>query len=710
MPVFNQSRSRIVRLIFLVSFLVLLAQLFVLQVISGKYKKLADENAIFRKIVYPSRGIIYDRKGKAILNNTLMFDLMVTPAEVRGVDTASLCRLLEIDTVEFRKRIVNAILRNGNYRSSVFEGLLSPEKYARLEENMWRFNAGFFIQERPVREYPFKAAAHLLGYIREADSAVIKRSNFFYLLGDYVGRTGLEESYENVLMGQRGVQFLLRDNFNRIKGPYENGEFDTAAVAGRGLKTSIDIELQQLAEKLFNKKVGAVVALDTRTGGILAMASGPSFDPNMLTGFDSRANFNRLFNDVSSPLLNRAIKGQYPPGSAFKPLGAWIALNENLITPSFGFSCPGYYYPCGRQKCTHAGGGHADNLRLAMANSCNSYFGHLLRLTVDNPKYDDIELGYMKWKEYMNLFGLGNRLGTDLPFEDRGFVPDTAYYNRPRVFGGRGRWNSCSILSLGIGQGEMSVTPLQLANMMCIIANNGYYYTPHLVDSIENETAEDTILTRFRKKHLIKPVDADAHFSILEGMQGVVDYGTARSAKIEGINICAKTGTAENYRIIENKRVQLKDNSMFVCFAPRENPQIAIAVVVENAGFGSTWAGPIASLMVEKYLKDTLSEARWKRVEEISKADLMPSYLEREQRKQDSLRAAIWAERTGDSSFLKNFLQQARLEAQRLQRQEDEKRREEKRKQDNKKDTQKQNAILNPEINNKPQPKILRNR
>lgn len=706
MPVFNQSRSRIIRLIFLVAFLVLLTQLFHLQVISGKYKKLADENAIFRKIVYPSRGIIYDRKGRSILNNTLMFDLMVTPAEVRGVDTTSLCKLLEIDTTEFRKRIVNAILRNGNYRSSVFEGLLSPEKYARLEENMWRFNTGFFIQERPVREYPYKAAAHLLGYIREADSGVLKRSNFFYQLGDYVGRTGLEESYEKVLMGQRGVKFLLRDNFNRIQGPYEDEEFDTAAIAGRALKTSLDIELQQLAEKLMTNKVGAVVAIDPRTGGILAMASGPSFDPNMLTGSESRANFNKLFNDVSSPLLNRAIKGQYPPGSSFKPLGAWIALNEGLITPKFGFSCPGYYYPCGRQKCTHAGGGHADNLRLAMANSCNSYFGHLLRLTVDNPKYDNIEVGYMKWKEYMNSFGLGNRLGTDIPFEDKGLVVDTAYYNRPRVFGGKGRWNSCSILSLGIGQGEMSATPLQLANMMCIIANNGYYFTPHLVDSIENEMPEDTLLKRFRTKNQLKPVSEDAYNSIIEGMHGVVEYGTGRSARIEGINICAKTGTAENYRIIDKKRVQLKDNSMFVCFAPMENPKIAVAVVVENAGFGATWAGPIASLVVEKYLKDSLSQERWKRVDEIAKADLMPSYLEREQRKQDSLRAAIWAERTGDSSFLRKFLLEARQEAERIQRQEEEKRREERRK-NAEKQAEKQKAFLNPEDK---KTNILRNR
>jgi penicillin-binding protein 2 len=653
MSVFNQSRSRVIRLIFVSTFLILAAQLFNLQVISSKYKKLAEDNAIFRKTIYPSRGIIFDRNNKAILNNTLMFDLMVTPSEVRGVDTAYLCNLLEIDTAEFKKRIVSAIIRNGRYRPTAFESLLSPQKHARLEENMWRINNGFFLLERPVRLYPFNAAAHIMGYIGEADSGVIKRSNNFYQLGDYVGRSGLEQYYESVLMGQRGVQFWLRDNKNRLVGRYENGEYDTAAVTGRNLRTYMDVDLQVLAEKLMTNKVGAVVAIEPKTGGILAMVSGPNFNPNDLTGSERNKNYSKLVLDVSAPLLNRAIKGLYPPGSTFKPIGGLVALDEGVINSSYGYSCGGAYYGCSRPvRCSHAGGGHAANLRVAIANSCNSYFTHIYRMTVDNAKYGNVKNGYHKWHEYMNNFGLGERLGVDLPSEDKGNIPDTAKYNR--VY--RNSWNSCTNLTLGIGQDMMLTTPLQLANAMCLIANKGYYYTPHFVKKFDDETAADTLLNKFRVKHaVLSHIPDTAFMSIIMGMQDVTDFGTARVARIPGINVCAKTGTAENYRVIDGKRVKLKDNSMFVCFAPRENPTIAIAVVVENAGFGATWAGPIAALMMEKYINDTLRPERVIEVERIANANLMPGWLKREQHKADSVRAIQWFKITKDSSYLKKY-------------------------------------------------------
>ncbi|HYH15836.1 MAG TPA: penicillin-binding transpeptidase domain-containing protein, partial [Flavisolibacter sp.] len=403
MSVFNQSRSYIIRLLFLVTFLIIIGQLFNLQVLSGKYQQLAQDNAVFRKVVYPPRGIIFDRKGKAIMNNTLMYDLMVTPSQVRNVDTAFMCQLLEIDTATFKQRMIEAIVRNGRYRPSSFEELLSPEKYARLEENMWRFQSGFYLQQRPVRVYPFNAAPHVMGYVGEVDSAIIAKSGGFYQPGDYVGRSGLEAYYERVLMGQRGVQFLIKDNKNRLVGQYENGQFDTAAVAGRGLRTYMDIEVQQLAEKLMANKVGAVVALEPKTGGIIAMVSGPNYDPNALTGSDKKKNYSKLVLDVAGPLLNRAIAGTYPPGSTFKPIGALVALDEGIITPRFGMGCGGRYYNCGIGKpaCTHSGGGHADNLRLAIANSCNSYFTHIYRMAVDNPKYGDIEKGYAVWRNYL---------------------------------------------------------------------------------------------------------------------------------------------------------------------------------------------------------------------------------------------------------------------------------------------------------------------
>ena len=655
MPVFNQSRSRIIKLIFAGAFLVLLAQIFNLQILSDKYRKLAMDNAVYAKIVYPQRGIIFDRKGKAILNNAIMYDLMVTPAEVKGIDTMEFCRMLEIDTTEFKRRILDARIKNTSVRPSIFEDLLTPEMQVRFEENSWKY-PGFVLVQRPVRVYPYNAAAHILGYISEVNQRQIENSDGFYRMGDYIGQTGLESVYEKVLMGERGVQYLIKDNKNRLVGSFEKGEFDTAAIAGRGLRTYIDIELQQLAEKLMTNKVGSVVAIDPKTGGILAMTSGPNFNPNELTGPDKSKNYSRLVLDVSAPLFNRAIKGQYPPGSTFKPLGALVALDEGIISPSFGFPCGGRYNGCGIGKpaCTHSGAGHAANLRLSIANSCNSYYAHVYRLTVDNPRFKNVKDGYEKWHDYMNAFGLGVRLGIDLPSEDRGNIPDTSVYNKEY----RNQWNSCTNLTLGIGQDKMTATPLQLANAMCIIANKGYYYTPHFVEKIQDETDADSIyLGKYRiKNEVLTHIPDTAYKSVINGMQDVVEAGTARIAKIPGINVCAKTGTAENYTILDGKRLKLPNNSMFVCFAPKENPKIALAVTVENAGFGATWAGPIARILMEKYLNDTIQEISKADVERISITNLMPSYFKRLQEYTDSIRAYQWFKMTKDSSYIRQYV------------------------------------------------------
>ena len=633
----------------------MIVQLFNLQVMSSEYSILAEQNALIRKTIYPARGEVFDRNGNTIVKNTLMFDLMVTPSEVKGLDTAYLCKLLEINTEEFNQKMLNAIIKGGRTRASAFEDLLTPDKYARLEENMWRFGNGFFLQERPVRDYPYNAGAHFMGYIGEVDKNIIERSDFFYQPGDYIGRTGLESYYESILMGKRGVQYLIKDNKNRVQGSYANGEMDEPATAGRALNTYVDIELQQLAEKLMNEKVGAVVAIEPKTGGILTMVSGPNFNPEALTGPNFRKTYAKFVLDVSRPLLNRAIKGQYPPGSTFKPLQGLVTLNEGLITPSFGYPCTGRYYACGHGKpaCTHNNAGHAANLRLAIANSCNSYFTHLYRMTADNPKYGNVKDGYQVWKEYMNAFGLGIRLGVDLPSEDKGNIPDSSDYNREY----RNVWNSCTNLTLGIGQDKMTSTPLQLANAMCIIANKGYYFTPHFVKSVEQESEEDTLLQPFRIKHEPLTHISDSAFNaVIWGMQDVVDRGTAYSARVPGINICAKTGTAQNFRIIRGKRIELNENSRFVAFAPRENPQIAICVVIENAGYGSTSAAPIASLLIEKYLNDTLRTESVKKADELSKKNLMPAILAVEQYIYDSTRAEEWAKKYGDSTMLRRYL------------------------------------------------------
>lgn len=656
MSVFNQSRSRIVRLIFLLSFIILIVQLFRLQVVSGKYSQLARDNALYAKIVYPERGIIYDRKGRAILNNAIMFDLMVTPAEIKNLDTFAFCEVMQIDTAEFKKRIRDGVFKEkATVRPIVFQSLLTKEMQVRFQESSWRF-PGFAMVERPIRVYPYNTGAHILGYINEADARDIERSGNFYRMGDYIGKSGLESTYEKVLMGQRGVQYLIKDKLSRLVGPYENGLFDTLSVAGRGLRTYLDVELQQLAEKLLTNKIGSVVALEPKTGGILAMASGPGFDPNMLTGPDKQKNYGKLVLDVSKPLFNRAIKGQYPGGSTYKPIAALIGLDEGVINKESGIACTGAYWYCGRRYgCTEHWAGHSGNLRQSIAWSCNSFFYNTFRLTVDNPAYKSPRKGLTEWKRYMSAFGYGHRLGVDIPSEDGGNIPDTTQYDKEY----RGSWNSCTMVTIGIGQDKMLVTPLQIANGISIVANKGYYYIPHFVKSLDGETEADTsLLNKYRVKHeVLTHISDDSYETVISGMQDVATIGTAANIpKIPGVNVCAKTGTAENYGIIRGRRIQLKDHSLFVCFAPRENPKIAVAVIIENGGFGATWAGPIAYLMMEKYLTDSLRSERLKEVDRISATNLMPYFLKDLQYREDSIRAYQWFKNTKDSSYIRKYV------------------------------------------------------
>ena len=656
MPVFNQSRSNIIRLIFAGMFLIIAAQLFHLQIVSKKYQQQAQENALFRKSIYPSRGIIYDRKGRAILNNTILYDLMVTPAQVKNIDTNYLCQLVGIDTVEFRRRVLDARIKNGPFRPTIFEDLLPPDMYARLEENIWKF-PGFNLQERPVRVYPYNAAAHIMGYVGEVDSSILRRSNNYYQLGDYVGRSGLEQYYEKVLMGQRGIEFWIKDNRNRLVGHYQDKNLDTPAIAGKNLRTYLDIDLQQLAERLLAGKTGAIVAIEPSTGGILAMASGPNYDPNSLTGPEKQANYARLALDVSGPMFNRAIKGQYPAGSTYKPIGALIGLDEGVINPNSGINCLGAYLACTRPvKCDEKVPGHAANLRLAIAHSCNSFFCNTFRLTIDNPEYHSTRLGLMKWKEYVNAFGLGHRLGVDLPSEDGGNIPDTSAYDKDY----NRMWNSCTMVTMGIGQDKMNVTPLQMANAMCIVANKGYYYTPHFVRSIDDARGDDSILNKYHVKHEpVTHISDDAFNVVQNGMEDVIEIGTGRAARIPGITMCGKTGTAENKQRIDGRVLKLHNHSWFVCFAPRENPRIAVAVIVENGGYGSAQAAPIGSFIVEKYLNDTLRNERLADVNRVTSTNLMPKYLVRMQFKTDSLRAAEYASQTGDSTRLLKYIDRA---------------------------------------------------
>jgi penicillin-binding protein 2 len=612
MSVYNQSRKNIILLIFIVVLTLIGFRLFFLQVVEKKYRLLATEQAVQRKIVYPTRGIIYDRNGKAVVNNDALYDLTVVPAEVKPMDTAYFCELLGIDTADFARRMHRAIVRNGRVRPTVFAPLLSQEIYGRLQENIYQF-PGFDLVERPVRNYPYHCGGTIWGLISEADSNIIKRSNYFYHAGDFVGITGLERTYEPILMGQRGIHYVVRDVHNRVMGSYENGKYDTAAISGKSLRLALDIDLQVLGEKLMQNKVGSIVAIDPQTGGILAMVSSPGFDPNTLTGSDRGNNYVKMLRDPRKPLFNRAIQAMYPPGSTFKPLDALVALDEGVITPAYGINCVGYYYGCGRVlHCTEHWAGHSKDLETAIAWSCNSYFFDVFRKIIDHTH--NVVQGLTRWKQYMNNFGLGHRLGIDIPGESTGYIPDTTHYDK--IFG-EGHWNSCTIVSCGIGQGEVLETPLQMANGVCLIANHGYYYTPHFVNTIDGDTS---LLAPFHQKHVATHIPESMFQTVIAGMAQVVEHGTGAAVRIPGIEMCGKTGTAQN--------PHGRDHSLFEAFAPRNNPRIAIAVVVENAGFGATYAAPIASLMIEKYLNDSIAAGpRTALMQRMEDASILPQYM-----------------------------------------------------------------------------------
>jgi penicillin-binding protein 2 len=631
MSVFNQSRSYIIRLVFVVAFVVIIAQLFYLQVVSKKYGQLADDNAILRKTIYPPRGLVLDRHRKAILNNTLTYDLMVTPSQAKRIDTAFFCKLMEIDTVEFKKRMITAIIKNSSQKPSVFEASLPAAKHARIQENLWRFQNGFYIQERPIRSYPFNACANIVGYLGEVDTNYLKKHDGEgYVSGDYAGMTGLESTYEKALMGERGMQVLIKDNFSRIQGPYEGGSLDVQAVAGSNLYTSLDIELQQLGEKLMSNKVGSIVAINPKTGGIISMVSSPTYDPGLLTGSTRRKHFSELYTDPRLPLLNRAVNASYAPGSTFKTLQALVGLAEGVIDTKTTFSCSGAFYGCGGSNpmgCLDPGTYY---LSTGITHSCNTYFANVMQRVINNPKYPTQDSSLRNWNRYMYAFGLGHRLGVDVPTEQPGTIPTPKMFNK--VYG-EGRWGFCNYRSVSIGQGEVATTPLQVANEMAYIANKGWFITPHIVDSIEGGD-KFGLLEKYKVRNVPINIPDSIFEAVHDGMQGVMEGGTGRGAKVPGITVCGKTGTVENYY----RGVKQPNHSFFCAFAPRENPTIAIMCVVENSGrFGGTYAAPIVSLMIEKYINDTIDAKRKPMEERMASINLIPPLMLQKMRTKDSL-------------------------------------------------------------------------
>ncbi len=575
-----------------------IVRLFNLQVVDTRYKDSADSNAFLKKAIYPSRGIIYDREGRVVVYNQPAYDVMMIPRDVTPFDTLDFCRTIDITPEQFRKRLADMKDRrlNPGYSSYTPQKLithLSAEDYGRLQEKMYRY-PGFFIQKRILREYGYNAAANVLGDIREVSKKDIDRDPY-YASGDYTGDLGIESSYEQYLRGQKGVEILIRDARGQIQGRYENGARDEAAISGRNLKMSLDIELQQYAESLMVNKVGAVVAIEPETGEILALVSAPTYDPSLLVGRKRGENYKSLVNDDLKPLFDRALMGAYPPGSTFKPANGLILLEEDIIQPSTAYPCYHGFINGGLKVGCH---GHGSPLPLkpALQTSCNAYFCWGLKGMLDNrrAKYGSAANAFEVWKTHLVELGYGYRLGVDLPGESRGFIPNAKYYNK--IYG-EGRWSANTIISVAIGQGEILATPLQIANLCATIANRGWFITPHVVKEIQDTVMPDGMLDRH-----VPNIDREHFMTVAEGMRMAVTGGTCRIANLPDIEVAGKTGTAQN--------PHGKDHSAFIGFAPYDNPKIAVCVYVENAGFGATYGVPIGSLVIEKYLTGKIAENR----------------------------------------------------------------------------------------------------
>lgn len=579
--------------------LIFIGRLFQLQIIRGADYSPIKNAAVKIEYDYPERGFIYDRNGKLMVANQLSYDVMVIPNQVKSLDTLEFCNLLKIDKENFVKRFKKA----ENYAPwlpSVFLKQLAKSDFAFLQEKLHKYN-GFYVQKRIIRNYPIKSAANIVGYIGEVNEALAKR-NSEYQQGELIGKDGIEKQYEKELRGIKGKKYLQRNRFNKIVGTYKDGIYDTVPKSGKNLVLTIDSDLQLYAEELMKGKRGGIVAIEPLSGEILVLATAPSYDPNMMVGRNRSKNSTILINDTfNKPMLDRGLNALYSPGSPFKTINALIGLQEGVITEKTSFYCYGGY-AYGRRKhdfmkCLCGIYGKPIRLHTAIAKSCNSFFSNTYRRVVE--KSGNSSEGMNRWSKHVKSFGLGNYLGYDLPSGQPGLIPDGKYYDARKKF----RWNASSIISNAIGQGEIITTPIQLANVTAAIANRGYFYTPHIVKKIGNNKKIDTIYITKKQTTIDKE-----HFKpVIEGMCEVFKSGSGRWSQVNGIDICGKTGTVENFAIINGKKEQLPDHSILIAFAPKENPKIALAVFVENGGFGSTYAAPIASLIIEKYINKKIS-------------------------------------------------------------------------------------------------------
>lgn len=568
-----------------------------LQILNSEYKYMSENNAVLESPVYPERGFIYDRNGEILVANQIAYDLMVIPENTNKFDTLELSELINIPIKDFKLNFSKAI-KFSNKIPSIILSEISKKEHAYIQEKLWKYE-GFYLQKKSIRKYYHDIGANFLGYISEVNDSDIDRDNY-YQTGELIGRQGIEKYYENILRGEKGKSFFQKDRFNRIIGSYQKGRFDVAPKTASNISLTIDLDLQKYGESLFKNKRGGIVAIEPSTGEILALVTAPSYDPNILLGRKRSINYNELANDtISKPLFDRGLQAQYSPGSPFKVLNALIGLQEEVININDIYTCnKGHFYAKGAFMECHNRVGTENNLISAIHQSCNTYFAKTYKKLINSKK--TVSEGLDNWTSHLNSFGLGSYLGYDLSIGQKGFIPNSNYYDKYYQKGG---WKASTIISNSIGQGEILTTPIQMANFTSAIANRGFYITPHFLKS------SDKINTKkFEKK--ITSIDPIHFEPVIEGMEKVVDYGTARIAKIKNIKVCGKTGTVENFIKLNGKKTQLTDHSMFIAFAPKEDPKIALAVFVENGYWGSRWAAPIASLMIEKYLNNKI-ERKW---------------------------------------------------------------------------------------------------
>ncbi len=579
------------------SAIILMAKLFSIQIIDDEYKMDAENNSVVYTTINPTRGIIHDRNGNILVGNKVAYDLLVTPKDVEEFDTVALSKVLDV-TPEFIKEKMDGYYRNRRrigYQSVVMLKQLPQETYMKFAEVAYKF-PGFRGEARSIREYPYNAGGNLLGYVSEVDADYLKRHPDEYKAGDYAGKTGIEAAREVELRGEKGYHIWLRDSRNKIMSEYEGGSKDKEAVPGNDITTTIDAELQHYGQMLMQNKLGSLVAIEPSTGEILTLVSSPGIDVDMLA--DIGQHYNEIVNDPYKPMFNRAVQASYPPGSVFKLVNGLIGLQEGVVTPSTKYPCKeGYHFGRNKVGC-HAHKSPID-FEESIMMSCNAYYCYILRDLLENPAYGSFAESMDKWNEYVKSFGFGSKLGSDFPSELGGFIPDSKYYDR--VYG-KGAWKATTVISLSIGQGEIGCTPMHLANLCATIANRGYYYIPHIVKNSEHVTIDD----KYKERHYTL-VDTTHFPKVIEGMYRAVNSGygsggTASVAAVDSLEICGKTGTAQN--------PHGEDHSVFICFAPKDNPKIAVAAYVENAGFGATWAAPIASLLTEKYLNGEISPKR----------------------------------------------------------------------------------------------------